>query len=222
MGLQPLDLGLVRRPTAIGVAAQDIAEGRRTADQGLAILARRPPAAVILDFSLPGGSDKPVLAKARDFYDGPILILSIRQSIDEKIQALDLGADDYVDKPFAVGELLARLRAAMRNHQARTQDASSLQAGALRIDFGRRLVTRYGAMVKLSPYEYELLTRLARNAGKVLTHQQLMAEIWGSDRADRLQSLRVFIGHLRQKLEDDPANPRRILTVAGIGYRFAT
>jgi two-component system KDP operon response regulator KdpE len=191
-----------------------------TADEGLAALARRPPAAVILDLGLPDEAARPTLARARDFYDGPILILSMRQSADEKIQALDLGADDSVDKPFAVGELLARLRAAMRNHRARMQKEATIEAGALRIDFARRLVTRHGVMVRLSPYEYELLTRLAQNAGRVLTHQQLLADIWGPHKVDRLQSLRVFIGHLRQKLEDDPANPRHIVTIAGIGYRF--
>jgi two-component system KDP operon response regulator KdpE len=191
-----------------------------TAAQGLAAIASRAPDAVILDLGLPDLDGKEALIRARAFYDGPILVLSARDAETEKIDALDQGADDYVEKPFHVGELLARLRVAMRHRLSRVGAAPVVKAGDVEIDLIKRLVTRAGAPVRLSPREYDLLARLVEGGGKVLTHRQLLTGIWGPANAEDVQYLRVFIGHLRQKLEADPAQPRRIVTEPGVGYRF--
>ena len=191
-----------------------------TAAQGLAAIAQRPPDAVILDLGLPDMDGKQALAKARAFYDGPILILSARDMEMEKIDALDLGADDYVEKPFHVGELLARLRVALRHRLSRVGAAPVIRSGDVEIDLIKRLVTRAGEQVRLSPREYDLLARLAEGGGKVLTHQQLLTAVWGPANADDVQYLRVFVGHLRQKLEADPTAPKHLITEAGVGYRF--
>jgi two-component system KDP operon response regulator KdpE len=191
-----------------------------TGRQALAEIARRPPDAVVLDLGLPDIDGQEVLEKARQFYDGPILILSARDREMEKIEALDAGADDYVEKPFRVGELLARLRVTMRR-QLRPPDAPPVvQAGDLTIDLPRRLVTRAGEPVRLSPKEYDLLAKLAEADGKVLTHKELLVSLWGPANVEDTQYLRVFIGQLRQKIEVDPSTPRLILTQPGIGYRF--
>jgi two-component system KDP operon response regulator KdpE len=191
-----------------------------TAAQGLAAIAGRAPDAVILDLGLPDMDGKDALIRARAFYEGPILVLSARDMETEKIDALDQGADDYVEKPFHVGELLARLRVAMRHRLSQAGAAPIIHAGDVEIDLIKRLVTRAGEQVKLSPREYDLLARLAEGGGKVLTHRQLLTAVWGPANVDDVQYLRVFIGHLRQKLEIDPAAPRRIVTEAGVGYRF--
>ena len=191
-----------------------------TAAQGLAAIAQRPPDAVILDLGLPDMDGKQALTRARAFYDGPILILSARDMEMEKIDALDLGADDYVEKPFHVGELLARLRVALRHRLSRVGAAPVIRSGDVEIDLIKRLVTRAGEQVRLSPREYDLLARLAEGGGKVLTHQQLLTAVWGPANADDVQYLRVFVGHLRQKLEADPTAPKHLITEAGVGYRF--
>jgi two-component system KDP operon response regulator KdpE len=193
-----------------------------TALAGLSAIARRAPDAVLLDLGLPDLDGKEVLIRARAFYDGPIVILSARDMEIEKIEALDAGADDYVEKPFNVGELLARLRVAMRHHLARKGAPAVIHAGDLTVDLVKRLVTRGGEPVKLSPREYDLLARLAEGGGRVLTHRQLLTAVWGPANADDVQYLRVFIGRLRQKVEADPASPRRITTESGVGYRFTT
>jgi two-component system KDP operon response regulator KdpE len=192
-----------------------------TGRQALAEIARKPPDAVVLDLGLPDIDGQEVLKRAREFYLGPILILSARDREIEKIEALDAGADDYVEKPFRVGELLARLRVAMRR-QLRQQEPPPpvICAGDLVIDTPRRLVTRGGAPVHLSPKEYDLLVKLAEADGKVLTHKELLLSIWGPAHVDDMQYLRVFVGQLRQKIEADPSAPRLILTQPGIGYRF--
>jgi two-component system KDP operon response regulator KdpE len=192
-----------------------------TGRQALAEMARKPPDAVVLDLGLPDIDGQEVLKKARDFYQGPIVILSARDREMEKIEALDAGADDYVEKPFRVGELLARLRVVMRR-QARHAEAPPpvIEAGDLVIDLPRRLVTRQGEPVRLSPKEYELLAKLAEADGKVLTHKELLLSLWGPAHLHDMQYLRVFIGQLRQKIEADPAEPKLILTQPGIGYRF--
>jgi len=193
------------------------------ADDGQSALreiARKPPDAVVLDLGLPDMDGKDALAKARAFYDGPIIILSARDRETEKIDALDAGADDYVEKPFGVGELLARLRVAMRHRLHRIGGEPLIRAGELEIDLIRRLVTRAGAAVHLSPREYELLATLAEGSGKVVTHKQLLTGVWGPAHEHDVQYLRVFVGQLRQKLEADPANPVNIVTEPGVGYRF--
>jgi two-component system KDP operon response regulator KdpE len=187
---------------------------------GLAAIASRAPDGVILDLGLPDMDGKEALIRARAFYDGPIVILSARDREVEKIEALDHGADDYVEKPFGVGELLARLRVAMRHRLRQAGAAPVMRAGDVEIDLIKRLVTRGGEPVRLSPREYDLLAKLAEGRGKVLTHRQLLTAVWGPANAEDVQYLRVFIGHLRQKLEADPASPRVITTEAGVGYRF--
>jgi two-component system, OmpR family, KDP operon response regulator KdpE len=188
--------------------------------EGLAAIARRAPDAVILDLGLPDMDGKDALVRARAFYDGPILILSARDMETEKIDGLDAGADDYVEKPFNVGEFLARLRVALRHRLSRQGSPPVVQAGDLRIDLVKRLVTRGGETVKLSPREYDLLARLVEGGGRVLTHRQLLTSVWGPANVDDVQYLRVFIGHLRQKLEPDPSSPRHLTTESGVGYRF--
>jgi two-component system KDP operon response regulator KdpE len=194
------------------------------ADTGRAALsemARKPPDAVVLDLGLPDLDGQQVLKRARVFYDGPILVLSARDRELEKIEALDAGADDYVEKPFRVGELLARLRVAIRRQQRPGETAPPIvHAGDLVIDLDRDLVSRAGQSVRLSPREYALLARLVRADGRVLTHKDLLVSIWGPAHAQDTQYLRVFIGQLRTKLEADPSAPKHILTQPGIGYRF--
>ena len=190
------------------------------AAQGLAAIASRAPDAVILDLGLPDMDGKDALVRARAFYTGPIVILSARDMETEKIDALDAGADDYVEKPFNVGEFLARLRVALR-HRLNQQGAPAVvETGDLRIDLVKRLVTRAGQAVRLSPREYDLLARLVEGGGRVLTHRQLLTAVWGPANVDDVQYLRVFIGHLRQKLEADPSSPRHLTTESGVGYRF--
>ena len=191
-----------------------------TAAAGLAAVAQRAPDAVILDLGLPDMDGQDVLTRARAFYDGPILVLSARDMETEKIEALDRGADDYVEKPFHVGELLARLRVALRRSHRQAGPPAVVHAGDLEIDLVKRLVTRAGQPVKLSPREYDLLARLVEGGGRVLTHRQLLTAVWGPANADDVQYLRVFMGHLRQKLEPDPAQPRHLTTETGVGYRF--
>jgi two-component system KDP operon response regulator KdpE len=194
-----------------------------TGHQGLSEIARGAPDAVLLDLGLPDLDGQEVLRRARAFYEGPIIILSARDREIEKIEALDAGADDYVEKPFRVGELLARVRVTMRRQSRHTEAPPSvIQAGDLIIDVPRRLVTRAGKPVHLSPKEYELLVKLAEADGKVLSHKHLLVSLWGPAHADDMQYLRVFIGQLRQKIEIDPSAPRLIRTQPGIGYRFMT
>lgn len=195
-------------------------ERAETGAEGLSMIARRAPDAVILDLGLPDMDGKTALVRARAFYSGPILILSARDAETEKIDALDLGADDYVEKPFGVGELLARLRVASRHRLTGAGAEPVVRAGELVIDLPKRLVTRAGEPVKLSPREYDLLAKLVEGGGRVLTHKHLLTAVWGPANAEDVQYLRVFVGHLRQKLEADPASPRHIVTETGVGYRF--
>ncbi len=190
--------------------------------EGLRAIALWNPDAVVLDLGLPDMDGKDVLIRAREFYQGPILILSARDREAEKIEALDLGANDYVEKPFGVGELLARLRAALRLKPGGDQPHGPITAGDLVIDLDRRLVTRAGEQVRLTPKEYDVLAQLARAAGKVLTHKDLLTAVWGAAHAADTQYLRVVVGQLRQKLEPDPAQPRWISTEPGVGYRLQT
>ncbi len=194
-----------------------------TGAEGLREIARAAPDAVVLDLGLPDMDGRQVLIKAREFYHEPIIILSARDRETEKIEALDSGANDYVEKPFGVGELLARLRAALRQRSHASEPPPPIvKSGPLTIDFPRRLVTRGEELVHLSPKEYDLLAKLAQNAGKVMQHRDLLISIWGPAHAEDTQYLRVFIGQLRQKIESDPSEPQVIMTEPGIGYRFVT
>jgi len=191
-----------------------------TAAEGLREIARKAPDAVVLDLGLPDMDGKQALEKARAFYKGPILILSARDRETEKIDALDLGADDYVEKPFGVGELLARIRAALR-HRLQTAGAEPIVVVEdLTIDLIKRLVTRAGVPIRLSPREYDLLAQLVQGSGKVVTHRHLLTAVWGPAHEQDVQYLRVFVGQLRQKIERDPAQPGLILTEPGVGYRW--
>jgi two-component system KDP operon response regulator KdpE len=187
---------------------------------GLRAIASGSPDAVVLDLGLPDMDGKDLLRAARAFYAGPVIVLSARERESEKIDTLDLGADDYVQKPFGVGEFLARLRVALRHKLERVGAEAVVLAGDLEIDLVRRLVSRAGEPVRLSPKEYELLARLAEGDGKVLTHRQLLTAIWGPAHTDDLPYLRVLVGQLRQRIEAEPSAPKHILTEPGVGYRF--
>jgi two-component system, OmpR family, KDP operon response regulator KdpE len=191
-----------------------------TGREALRIAANAAPDLIILDLGLPDMDGKEVLTQARLFTSAPILILSARDREAEKIAALDLGADDYVEKPFAIGELLARLRAALRHARGGAPQPSRVEADGLVIDLERRFVTRDGAAVKLTPREFDLLCALALNAGRVMTHGQILTAVWGPAHKDDTQYLRVFVGQLRGKIERDPSAPDLIRTESGIGYRF--
>ncbi len=176
---------------------------------------------VILDLGLPDMDGKDVLAEIRRRSVVPVIVLSARDRETEKIAALDLGADDYINKPFGIGELLARIRSVLRRREAAPPEAAScFQMGRVVIDAAAHRVTRAGEAVRLTPKEFELIVLLARHAGRVLTHRQILAQVWGPAHGGDTQYLRVFIGQLRQKLEDDPAEPKLILTEPGVGYRI--
>lgn len=204
---------------ALDAAGYD-AKRADSGQEGLRGIALWSPDAVVLDLGLPDMDGKEVLRRAREFYDGPIIVLSARDKEAEKIAALDLGANDYVEKPFGVGELLARLRAGLRQGALRPVASGVVTAGDVSIDLDRRLVTRGEERLKLRPKEYDVLAHLARDAGKVVSHTDLLTAIWGRAHADDVQYLRVVIGQLRQKIEPDPAHPTLVLTEAGIGYRL--
>ncbi len=191
-----------------------------TGAEALREIARRPPDAVVLDLGLPDMDGKVVLIQARAFYSGPIIILSARDRELEKIEALDNGANDYVEKPFGVGELLARLRVALRERGPRSEPLKTVRVGELVIDFDKHLVTRAGTPVRLSPKEFEVLTALADGGGRVITHKALLLSVWGPAHGEDTQYLRVFIGQLRHKLELQPSAPTLIVTEPGVGYRF--
>lgn len=188
--------------------------------EGLRGIALWSPDAVVLDLGLPDMDGKDVLIRAREFYAGPIIVLSARDREAEKIAALDLGANDYVEKPFGVGELLARLRVNLRQAGGRAEHAGPVVAGEVTIDLDRRLVSRSGRPVRLTPKEYEVLARLARDAGKVIGHRDLLVAVWGAAHAEDTQYLRVVVGQLRHKLEADPTQPVLIQTEPAIGYRL--
>jgi two-component system KDP operon response regulator KdpE len=192
-----------------------------TVAEALKRLARGPPDVVVLDLGLPDGDGKDVIRQVREWSDVPIIVLSAREREAEKIEALDLGADDFVNKPFGVGELMARLRTALRHRGQTAVPGGSFTVGTLEIDTGKHRVTRAGSEVKLTRREFELLACLARHPGKVMTHRQLLTAVWGPAQAEEMQYLRVYIRHLRQKIEENPDDPKIILTELGIGYRFA-
>lgn len=190
--------------------------------EGLRGIALWSPDAVVLDLGLPDMDGKDVLVRAREFYSKPIIILSARDREAEKIEALDLGANDYVEKPFGIGELLARIRACLRHVADPASPRGPVSAGDVVIDLERRLVTRSGAAVRLTPKEYDLLGHLAWHAGKLVGHTELLTAVWGAAHAADTQYLRVVVGQLRHKLESDPAQPRLIVTEPGVGYRLQT
>ena len=192
-----------------------------TAAQGLIEAGTRKPALIVLDLGLPDRDGVDFIRDLRDWSNVPVIVLSARSAETDKIAALDAGADDYLAKPFGVGELLARVRALLRRHLQMAEGGTPMvEFGDVRLDLARRTVERSGQALHLTPIEYRLLTFLAANAGKVLTHRQLLKEVWGPSYVDSSHYLRVYVGHLRQKLEIDPAQPRHLLTETGVGYRF--
>lgn len=190
-----------------------------TGSEGLYLAADRQPAVIVLDLGLPDMDGKEVIRQLRSWSEIPIIVLSARDREIEKIEALDLGADDFVNKPFGMGELMARLRAAMRHRQHAQAQPTLVKVKDVEIDIPRHRVRRGELDVKLTPKEFDLLTFLARQSGKVVTHQHLLREVWGKAHVHDTQYLRVYIGQLRAKLERDPANPEIIITEPGIGYR---
>ena len=190
------------------------------ADGALLAMAAEKPDVVILDLGLPDRSGLEVIAQIRQSSTIPIIVLSARSDERSKVEALDLGADDYIGKPFGMAELMARIRAALRHRYQSQGESSAFVSGELTVDLVRRQVTRAGREVKLSPKEFELLRHLVAHAGKVLTHRHLLREIWGPAHIHEVQYLRVFIRGLRQKLEPDPTRPTHILTELGVGYRL--
>ncbi len=190
-------------------------------EEGLRMASAQPPDLVILDLGLPDLDGQDVLKRLREWYTLPIIILSARDQESQKIKALDGGADDYVTKPFGVGELLARIRTAIRHSHQIGPDATTFTIGDLRVDLAARLVYRKVEEVHLTPLEYKLLITMLKHSGKVLTHRFLLREVWGPQDSHENHYLRVFVASLRRKLEDNPARPRYILTEQGVGYRFA-
>ena len=184
-------------------------------------IASEVPDIVLLDLGLPDGDGKDVIRRVREWSNVAIVVLSARDREAEKIEALDLGADDYVNKPFGIGELLARMRTALRHRIERKAETPVLKVGNLEIDNVRHRVSRADKEIKLTPKEFELISFLARNAGKVLTHKQILTAVWGPAHTEDTQYLRVYIGQLRQKVEIAPNDPQIIVTEPGIGYRIA-
>ena len=190
-----------------------------TAAQGLTDAATRRPEVILLDLGLPDSDGVNVLRRLREWSQVPVIVLSVRDDEEGKVAALDAGADDYVTKPFSSAELLARLRAAQRKTRPE-EEISRFKSGDLIVDLTARVVTRAGHEVKLTATEYALLRLFVRHAGRVLTHRQILREIWGPKSEEHRQYLRVYVTHLRQKIERDPAAPELVKTEPGIGYRF--
>ncbi|ABD09332.1 two component transcriptional regulator, winged helix family [Rhodopseudomonas palustris HaA2] len=191
-----------------------------TVTEAIKRVAADAPDIVLLDLGLADGDGKDVIRQVRAWSDLPILVLSAREREAEKIESLDLGADDYVNKPFNSGELMARMRAALRHRMQRNAEPAALSVGGIEIDAVRHRVTRDGDEIKLTPKEFELLAFLVRHAGRVVTHRQILAAVWGPAHTSDTQYLRVYIGQLRQKIEAHADEPRIILTEPGIGYRI--
>jgi two-component system KDP operon response regulator KdpE len=204
---------------ALNAAGYDVIEAA-TGAEALKAAVTSAPDIVILDLGLPDMDGKEVIAKLRAWSEVPIIILSARDRETEKIAALDLGADDYVEKPFGIGELTARIRTALRHRIKAEGGEAAISIDGLEIDTIRRIVSRDGAPLKLTPKEYDLLILLARHAGRVVTHKSLLLAVWGPAHGEDLHYLRVFIGQLRGKIERDPADPKIIKTEPGVGYRF--
>ncbi|MBV9977269.1 MAG: response regulator [Hyphomicrobiales bacterium] len=191
-----------------------------TGTDALKLIATRAPDVVVLDLGLPDMDGKDVIRGVREWSQVPIIVLSARDREGEKIAALDLGADDYVSKPFGIGELLARIRTLLRHRSREEGETTVFESGGLAIDTLAHTVTRDGESLRLTPKEYDVLQLLVRNAGRVLTHRQILQAVWGPANVEDTQYLRVFVGRLRQKIEADPAEPQLIVTEPGVGYRF--
>ena len=192
-----------------------------TLQRGLIESGTRQPDLIVLDLGLPDGDGIKFIVDFRSWSNVPVIVLSARVSEHEKVRALDAGADDYLTKPFGVDELLARVRVALRRQRrAATEDAGAVQFGDVVVDLKDRRVTKAGANVHLTPTEFRLLSVMVVNAGRVVTNPQLLRAVWGPAHAENGHYLRIYMGHLRHKLEDDPAQPRHLITETGVGYRL--
>jgi len=214
----------IRRFLRATLAAEDYQfHEALTAAEGIAQAAARQPDLVLLDLGLPDRDGLDIIREIRSWSQMPIVVLSARGQEKDKIAALDLGADDYVAKPFAVGELLARIRAALRRAAPVAQDGAdtTIRFGNVEADFEKRQVTVGGQEVHLTPNEYKLLQVLIKHAGRVVTQRQLLNEVWGPQHTEQSQYLRVYVAQLRRKLEQDPARPRYLQTEPGVGYRLS-
>lgn len=211
----------IRRFLEIGLGSQgyDVLHAE-DGTQGLEQTVLKAPDLVILDLGLPDMSGQDVLVQLRTFYQGPVIILSVRSDERDKVLALDNGCNDYVEKPFGINELLARVRSQLRTFSDISVPAPKYDDGILSVDYLSRQVTLDGAAVHFSKKEYKLLTTLMASPGRIMTQQQLLKEIWGAHHTHDTHYLRIFIGRLRNKLQDDPTNPHYIQTEAGVGYRF--
>ncbi len=202
------------------------AEGLRVVEaellqRGLSDAATRKPDLVILDLGLPDGDGSDFIRAVRAWSEMPIIVLSARVEEQEKVEALDAGADDYLTKPFGVAELLARVRVALRRYvRGGAEQGSAVSFGDVTVDLANRRITRAGSELHLTRIEFRLLVELLRHPGKVLTHRHLLREVWGPSNVEHSHYLRIYMGHLRQKLEKDPARPQHLLTEIGVGYRF--
>jgi len=201
--------------TAHGYQIRQAATGR----EGLMLAANHIPEVILLDLGLPDISGHEVLRRLREWYTRAIVVLSVERGEEDIVKALDNGANDYLSKPFRVGELMARLRSAIRNNDS-GETRAVITAGDLEIDLVGRVVRNREEILKLTATEYNLLALLARNVGRVLTHQFLLKEVWGVGYQTETQYLRVFVAQLRKKIEDDPNHPQHLITVSGVGYRF--
>ena len=212
----------IRRCLRVALSNEDyILLEAETAQEGLSEAASRPPDIVLLDLSLPDMDGLEVIHQLRQWTSVPIIVISARGQETDKVAALDAGADDYLTKPFSIPELLARVRAALRHARGDSAEETSVhQFGDLRIDLSRRAVKVGDKDVRLTPIEFKLLALMAKHAGKVLTHRQLLKEVWGPHYVEESNYLRVFMHQLRHKIEVNPARPKHLMTEAGIGYRL--
>ena len=190
-----------------------------TGMEGLILAASHPPDLILLDIGLPDKNGHQLLDKLREWYNKPIIILSVQDNESDIVSALDNGATDYLTKPFRTGELLARIRSAIRQSQS-VENITFITFGDLEIDLTARLVKKNGQIIKLTSTEYNLLALFAKNENKVLTHQFILKQIWGTGYQTETQYLRVFVGTLRKKIEDSPNHPQHVITESGVGYRF--
>lgn len=216
------DEAQIRKFVRISLEAQGYqVREARLGEEGLASCVASPPQLVVLDLGLPDLDGLDFIRRLRAWSTLPILVLSVRASETEKIQALDAGANDYVTKPFGIGELMARVRVLLRKEERRDAPSARFAFPGLRVDLARREVEVDGLPVSLSRKEFALLSLLVSSQGQVLTHDQILREVWGPSHQEDTHYLRVLVGNLRQKLGDDPMRPRFILTVQGVGYRLA-
>ncbi|MFB5185618.1 two-component system response regulator KdpE [Yersinia intermedia] len=191
-----------------------------TLQRGLIEAGTRKPDLIILDLGLPDGDGLTYIQDLRQWSAIPIIVLSARNSEEDKVAALDAGADDYLSKPFGISELLARVRVALRRHSGGSQESPLMNFADISVDLINRQVTRAGENLHLTPIEFRLLSALLANAGKVITQRQLLSQVWGPNYVEHSHYLRIYMGHLRQKLETDPTRPKHLLTETGVGYRF--